>query len=378
MSATTKSGVTADQQRIVVAKKMIDQASFMLSDKGTFTPETLLGLDQHIQGIIDGFGIKIEVMKPNTIAAFLKLGNRTEGMFNQLASELNFWTLLDQLEETCFLNPQNLALLRPFIAELYEGEISKEQHFQPPAGFAYLPVEEAVSACQAWMKEVFGSGTNLAADTTLRLAKEAKARKGTEGIPIWIKLRTLARLMGIKGDPLAVTDEGREAYAGTLDRFVPEVGKVFTKVYGDHGFTNYRKGRLSAQHVMLTPAGIVTWDKLEQLTDDDFCFSPGGADTGKSYSGHSVRLARVKTMLAEVKFPQDGIMTGTTIGIQPNRMCQFEHLGSDCPANAYTPGAGGQFGDSLCWCWCGGELKFDSYWTDDANQCFGSASGFFS
>jgi hypothetical protein len=374
MSAT-KSGVTADQQRIAVAKKMIDQASFMLSDKGVFTPEVLLGLDQHIQGIVDGFGIKVEVMKPNTIAAFLTLGNRTEGMFNQLASELNFWTLLDQLEETCFLNPQNLAMLRPFIAGLYQDEVSKEQHFQPPAGFAYLPVEEAVSACQAWMRKIFGSSTVLNAATTLKLAKEAKAGKGTEGIPIWIKLRTLCRLMGIKGDPLTITDEGREAYAGTLDRFVPEVGKAFIKVYTDHGFTNHRQGRLSAQHAILTPAGITTWQRLEQLTDDDFCFAPGGADTGKSYSGHSVRLARVKTMLAEIKFPQDGIMTGTTVGIQPSRMCQFEHLGADCAANAYTPDADGQFSYSLYWYWSDGELHFGGSWAGHAAQRFGSASG---
>jgi hypothetical protein len=281
------------------------------------------------------------------------------------------------LEETCFLQPQNLAMLRPFIGGLYQDEISKEQHFQPPAGFAYLPVEEAVSACQAWMREIFGSSTVLNAATTLKLAKEAKAGKGTEGIPIWIKPRTLARLMGIKGDPLTTTDEGREAYAGTVNRFVPEVGKAFIKVYADNGFTNHRQDRLSAKHVVLTPAGLTTWQRLEQITDDDLCFAPGGADTGKSYSGHSVRLSRVKVVLAESKFPQDCLMTGTTIGIQPSRMCQFKHLGSDCPANAYSPDADGEWDRSLFWDWRGGKLRMDYCWAIDANRGVGSASGRF-
>ena len=72
---------------------------------------------------------------------------------------------------------------------------------------------------------------------------------------------------------------------------------------------------------------------------------------------------------------QDGIMTGTTVGIQPSRMCQFEHLGADCAANAYTPDADGQFGYSLDWCWGDGGLRFGYYWAGDADQYFGSASG---
>ena len=54
MSAT-KSGVTADQSRIGLAKKAAEFAGFLLSDKGEFSAETLTGLDQAIQAIHDGW-----------------------------------------------------------------------------------------------------------------------------------------------------------------------------------------------------------------------------------------------------------------------------------------------------------------------------------
>lgn len=337
-------------------------------DNVRFDPE----LAKALQAYKDGLPFQVTWLTPETFGQFLSMETREPGLFNQLVSEASFYSLLDQIESACFLNLANLVLARPFIAGLYEGEVSTEKHFTPPANFAYLPMEEAVAA----YRKIFGS--SLKADTFLKAAKQAKAGEGTEGIPTWLKLSALARLFDIKGDPLAVTDEGREAYAAIVDRFIPEVGKAFRKVFTKNGFKNWREGQLSAQHINLTPAGIVTWQKLHETTDDDFCFAPAGANTGSTYSGHSVRLSRVKIVLAENQFPQDCIMTGGTIATQPERMSKFEHLGTDCPANVCSPDADGQFGRSLSWYWSDGGLRFGRGWASRAYHGFGSAFGRFS
>ena len=230
-------------------------------------------------------------------------------------------------------------------------------------------MEEAVAA----YRKIFGS--SLKADTFLKAAKQAKAGEGTEGIPTWLKLSALARLFDIKGDPLAVTDEGREAYATIVDRFIPEVGKAFKKAFTKNCFKNWREGQLSAKHVILTPAGIITWQKLHGTTVDDFCFAPAGANAGSSYLGHSVRLSRVKIVLAENQFPQDCIMTGGTIATQPEK---FEHLGTDCPANVYSPGPDGRFDNSLYWYRNDDKLLFGNRWAGHPGHDIGSASGCFS
>lgn len=334
-------------------------------------------LAKALQAYKDGLPFQVKWLTPETFAQFLAMETREPGLFNQMASELKFWDLLGQIESACFLQPSNLVIARPFIGGLCEGEISTEKHFPPPANWKYLPVEEAVTAYNEVLREMFGSKVKVDSQSVLKLAKQAKAAEGTEGIPIWLKLSTLAKLFGVEGDPLVVTDEGRAAYARIVELFVPEVGKAYRKVYPDHGFKNWREGQLSAQHVILTPAGIVTWQKLHETTDDDFCFAPAGANTGSNYSGHSVRLSRVKIVLAENQFPQDCIMTGGTIATQPERMSKFEHLGTDCPANVYSPAAEGKFDYSLGWYWNDGELYFDYGWANGANHGFGSASGRF-
>ncbi len=365
MSATNTGALEQREQFL----RTFDQAHQRVLKGDNVRFDTELG--KALQAYKDGLPFQVTWLTPESFGQFLLLETPEQGLFNQLASETQFYNLLDQIESTCFLNPANLAIARPFIAGLYESEISTEKHFTPPANWKYLPVEEAVVA----YRKIFGS--SLKADAVLKLAKEAKAGQDTEGIPVWLKLSSLARMFEVKGDPLAVTDEGREAYAAIVDRFVPEVGKAYRKVFSKHGFKNWREGQLSANHVILTPAGIVTWQKLHETTDDDFCFAPAGANTGSNYSGHSVRLSRIKIVLAENKFPQDCIMTGGTIATQPERMSKFEHLGMDCPANSYSPDAGGKFGYSLDWGWNGGELRFDRYWANDADRYFGSASGRF-
>lgn len=365
MSATANQGALEQREQFL---RTFDQTRqrILKGDNVRFDPE----LAKALQAYKDGLPFQVTWLTPETFGQFLSLAleMREQRLFNQVASEMPFWMLLDQIESECFLQPNNLAIARPFIADLWSGEVA-ENPFQPPKDWKYLPVEEAVAA----YRKIFGS--SLKADSILKLAKELKPGKDTEGIPVWLKLSTLARLLEVKNYPLATTDEGREAYARIVELFVPEVGKAFTRAYPKNGFNNWRKGQLSAKHVILAPAGIAAWQKLEQqIPGDDFCFAPGGATTGATYAGHSVRLSRVKIVLAHDQFPQDCIMTGGTIAIQPDRMNKYEHLGMDCPANAYSSDADGRFLFSLNWCWNVGGLDFGYRWADFADRHFGSAS----
>ena len=372
MSAT-KSGVTADQSRIGLAKKAAEFAGFLLSDKGEFSAETLTGLDQAIQAIHDGFGFKVEVLKPATFAAFLGLENRTMGMFKQLESETDWRTLLDQVEESCFLQEDKFAIARPFLNEMWKGEVAQNP-YQPPKDWRYLPVPEAVERFRNLIRSIFGSSVELKAETILKQAHDAKLPQYNEGFLTAVKLTTWARLFGIEGNPLNSTAKGREAYAGVVNSFIPVVGAAYVKAHNQiMSFANWREGALTLKHIVLTPAGRITWQDLEDQNDDDFVTAPG--NSGFLFAGYSQRLARMRIGLADNQLPQDCIMTGGTLAIQPERLCKNEHLRLDCPGNAYSPDAGGKFDTCLSWYFDSGvrQLAFDCDHAYAANQKFGSA-----
>lgn len=326
---------------------------------------------------MDGVPFRVELLQPKNFSQFLTLPNPSQPMFNQLASEIKWWDLLDQIEETCFLQRaviENLA--KPFISGLWEDEVAKSP-FKPPTGSKYLPVEEAVED----YRKLFGS--SMRAGSVLKLAKEAKPRQESEGIPTWQKLSFLfyyfeiPKLLGIseKVRPWDDTSEGLAAYAKIVELFVPEVGKAYIKVFPEFSFKNWREGQLTADHIQLTRAGRKTWQMLEKMSEDDFVIAPAGANTGSVYAGHSVRRSRITVVLTPNQFGQDAVMVGSTLVIQPNRLSQYEHLGIDCPATKYSPGADGEFSNSVDFDWRGDRLHFDSSWAYGAYQNGGSASG---
>lgn len=332
--------------------------------------EMLPNLDEVLQAFLDGVPFEAPILKPKTFAQLLSLANPIQALFNQLASEVPFCNLLDQIEQACFLEPEKLVIARPLIEALWVNEVAAKP-FRPRANWRYLPVEEAIEG----YRKLFGS--SLRADTTLKLAGQARARRDSEGIAIWLKLSTFSKLFGVEGNPLLTTDEGRAAYARVVEMVIPEVGKAFVAA-GLGGFKNWRQDNLTANHIILIPAGIVAWEKLEQLTDDDFCFSPAGANTGSAYAGYSVRRGRIGIVLASDQFPQDCLMTGGTLATQPERMSKYEHLGMDCPGNAYSRDTVGRFTRSVVWGFSCDGLRFAGRSADDADRDIGSTAGFLS
>ncbi len=359
MSAT-KSGVTADPSRIAVAKKVSEFAGFLLSDKGAFSAETLEAFDKAIQAVYDGFAFKTEVLKPTTFSAFLGLESRTQGMFNQLASEISWWTFLDQIEESCFFQPDKLAIARQFLVHMFSKEIAAKP-YQPPKDWRYLPIQEAVER----FRLIFGSSLNGAASI---LKGGTLSNPDGEGWMTGIKLTTLAKLFGVKGNPLEATEEGQAAYERIVELFIPKVGEAYVKAHSNMlNFANWREGSLTASHIVLTPAGRATWQWLESQSSDDFVTA--SADTGRLHAGYSQRRARVAITASGNQMPQDCIMTGGTLAIQPDRLCKGDHLRMDNPGNAYS------FGSCVYWYFDSVARQLGFAYGDavPAAQVFGSA-----
>ncbi len=363
----TKSGVKYGQADYLRAMQKAAKAISLIGESGR--DEFLPALETALDCFNDRVPFGMPILKPATFAEFLKLSSPTQGMFNQLLSETPWWTLLDQIEEICFGNEAVVAQAWPFLSAIWQGEVAQKP-FKPPKDWRYLPVATAVEV----YRNIFGS--SLKADGVISAVRAVKSRSDSEGIAVWPKLSVLGKLFGVSSSPCDPTDEGRAAYARIAELFIPEVGKAYLKAH-DKGFqfANWRKGALSAQHIVLTPAGRKTWQLLEAQTDDDFCFSPVGAISGGSYAGFSQRFARLQILSSEDQVPQDCIMTGSTLAIQPDRLCKGEHLRIDNPGNVYSPDADGKFWHCVYWSFVAGfrELAFGRADADGALQSFGSA-----
>lgn len=280
-------------------------------------------LSMALQAYCDSVGFEVKTYRPRTFGELLQMDLPTPALLRQLHSELRDFALLQQIEEQCFLNPANIAIAAPLVEELWRKQVTPEAD-KPPQGFSYLPPERAVTA----YKKIFGS--SLRAETTLRLATQAVARKDSEGIAIWPKLSTIFRLFGNRTHLVGYTP-----YSSALAAFIEEVGKFLPDSLVPNKSELWQlRGIMGGKQPTLTNAGATTWERLEEITDDDFCFSPAGATTGQTYAGHANGLSRLKMVLAGNQFPQDAVMVFSTILIQPERFNKLGVLNIDCPATA--------------------------------------------
>lgn len=367
MSTTQKekSGVIRDLKRNV-AGKAGDVASLILSGKQGDDELALKALDRALQGFVDGLDFEVNILKPKTFGQFLKLKKPTQSIFSQLANKVP--DLLNQIEETCFLNEPMIEKARPFIANLWKDKVARNPHpLKPLKDWKYLRIRDAVKAYQHLL------GSNLKLNSALAIARKLKPCSESEGIAIWPKLSTLARIFNVSDNPLEDTEKGRKAYAKIVGLFIPKVSDACIKAYSKLSFENWRERRLAVNCVQLTPAGRKAWQKLEEMTNDDFVIAL--ANLGSLYGGHSNRCSRIKITLAGNQFPQDCVMVGATIVADLNRLTKCKHLGIDCPANCYSHGDGSS--PTLDCDWDDSEFSFGPRWTDSAHQDFGSASGFF-
>jgi hypothetical protein len=330
MSATANQGAKYGQASdLLRIHQVIAKASSLIGEPSRVgqLENLFLANDAFSQGV----PFTVTINRPKNVADFLRLNLATRGLFNQFVSEVPSQILLDQVEEVAVSEgvPDSI---RPFLHELWADEAGKlSRGWTPSVPARYPSVEEAIKA----YKQMFGS--SLQAEDTLRRAKAAIPNSDTEGIAVWVKISTLGKLFGSVANPLDTTEVSRQAYFWILQHFTQELGKC-SRTTGDF-FNNVFSTERRTRNTQLTPAGIATWRQLENTTSDDFCFSPAGASTGSQDLLASGRRARIVLALDPDRWPQDCIMVGQSLAIQPerltNRCLKIACVGNVCYDEAY-------------------------------------------
>lgn len=281
---------------------------------------------------------------PHLFKKFLDGAKQNATTFKANLGKVQPLDLLDQMESECFMNPEALGKITKLIpkmrTQLCIPEMVPASTTDFPNDFQYSPAEKAIGA----YREILG--TSLSGQETIKLAKQAIARPESEGIAVWPKLSSLAKLFGIRGNPIENTDEGREAYAQICAKLIGQLND-FKKMTGLP--LDFFSSSFTAERLLLTIAGRKTWEFLERQTGDDFCFSPAGAGTATKYKGHTASSSRLEILLSGNEFGQDIAMTASTLLSQRERMAKRNRLGMLCTANVYFPHPKLYQRDILCW-----------------------------
>jgi len=156
------------------------------------------------------------------------------------------------------------------------------------------------------------------------------------------------------------------------ERYCKAVNLVLEMIGKARRFTNYRKGQLTPgrlrQHVR-------TVDALAEIAKSQ----PGdiwiiAAQFGKCHAGRSVRRAR--EVFASGEFGLGVFLVGCMILTHPERLVRWEQLHMDCPGDEFASVADGDFSNAPIFNFNDNEVKFNANWFNNANENYGSVSGF--
>lgn len=136
---------------------------------------------------------------------------------------------------------------------------------------------------------------------------------------------------------------------------------------------NYREGKLGERYLRqaaATQQAFLTFG-AQQPGNDILIVA---AQFGMMHRGRSVR--RALELMGIDEFGLGSFATGIMLLTHPGRLQHFDDLWIDCAGDEYSADADGRFENTPYFGFYGGWLKFDTGWSDDANDCYGSASGF--
>jgi len=163
------------------------------------------------------------------------------------------------------------------------------------------------------------------------------------------------------------------------EKIAPTYGEAVQKVFDlikqtrNGAFHNYYEGQLGLQYLRQSQKSAKAWKKLGcQQKDHDILVV--SAQFGLCHRGRSVLRAREVMNASE--FGLGAYAVGIMILTHPERLQHYDDLWIDCAGDEFAPGAGGDFSESSCFKFGGGEVRFGTSWFDDASDRYGSASGF--
>ena len=203
--------------------------------------------------------------------------------------------------------------------------------------------------------------------------------------PLADQIAMLSKIFGLDGvkavayaQNLPKLPEGAEGWFAVpkWQAIAETYGKAVEKVLGLLGesrkFKNWREGQLDEKYLRQTERTEQMLAKFCEQQEGDIIIIPG--QFGLRHRGRSVRRARVVFVGNEFGF--GSFINGCMLLTHPEREQVWEQLHIDCAGDEFSPGGGGEFVSAPGFDWGGGGLHFGAYWTDNADEQFGSASGF--
>ena len=203
--------------------------------------------------------------------------------------------------------------------------------------------------------------------------------------PLAEQIQTLAKLFSLNGakalvyaEHLPELPEGAEGwfavprFEAVGNTYGDAVEKVIGLIAKSRKLKNWREGQLHERYLRQSERTQWMMAKLVEGQEGDILVIP--AQFGFRHRGKSVRRAR--ETFYDNEFGLGSFTVGAMLLTHPEREVEWEHLHIDCSGDEYSPGADGRFVYAPIFYWRDSELHFNGYWTIDANERCGSASGF--
>jgi hypothetical protein len=137
---------------------------------------------------------------------------------------------------------------------------------------------------------------------------------------------------------------------------------------------NYRNGDLGPERLRQSVKLAAIFEKLAtEQKDYDILVVP--AQFGLRHRGRSVRRAR--EVMNSKEFGLGVFAVGIMLLTHPERLQHYDDLGIDCAGDEFDdPAADVRFDNGLMFNFHDSFVRFGTYWFDDANEHYGSASAF--
>lgn len=210
-----------------------------------------------------------------------------------------------------------------------------------PNGYTVKPLTEQVVV----LTKLFGLDSAKALAYAEKLPKLPDGAEGWFAIPKW----------------QAVAD----SYGKAVERMLALIGK-------SRKLKNWREGQLGEKYLRQSERTEQMFAKFCEQQEGDIIIIP--AQFGLRHRGRSVRRARI--VFSGNEFGLGAFANGCMLLTHPEREQEWEQLHIDCAGDEYAPDGGGEFVHAPIFHWDEGKLHFSTYWTDDADRRYGSASGF--
>ncbi len=161
-----------------------------------------------------------------------------------------------------------------------------------------------------------------------------------------------------------VKDPG-ERYCRALNLLIEKLAKT-------RALYNYREGELTPDRLTRTARTIEALTAITGEQKAAIVIIP--AQFGLRHRGRSTRRSR--EVFRSDEFGLGGLEVGSMAATHSKRFVRWEQLHTDCPGDDFASEPGADPDSAPVWRFYDGRLEFSADGVDDANEYYGSASGF--